>query len=157
MHAKVQLELTSQRLIFRPAGLPGGSCSVPIPTREICTFSLEAQNTTLHVPVETRSSGVFPLVVDLKSGNGMLSLARNRDTVRSTAVSGVGLVLIVVAVLSLAVWWGRDLRHGRRPRQLAPAPDSETAEEVEGGDDPVVREFFSSDPPQFDSSGRRTG
>lgn len=157
VHARVQLDLTSQRLIFRPASLPGGSCRVPVPTKEICTFSLQAQNTTLHVPVETRSSGVFPLEVDLRSANGMLALARNRDTVRSTAVSGVGLVLIVVAVLSLAVWWVRDLRHGRRPRELAPAPDSEEAAEVELSDDPAVHEFFNSDPPQFDNSGRRTG
>lgn len=149
--ARVQLVLISQRLIFRPATTPGGTCSVPIPTREICDFSLTAQNTTLKVPVETRSSGVFPLEVDLYSPDGMLLLAKNRDTVRSTAVSGVGIILIIVAVLSLAVWWGRDLRHGRRPGKLAPAPGED---EVDLGGDPVVHEFFQSEPPQYHRSGR---
>ena len=156
--ARVQLVLISQRLIFQPAATPDGSCTVPIPTREVCTFSLIAQNTTLKVPVETRSSGVFPLEVDLYSPNGMLQLSKNRDTVRSTAVSGVGLILIIVAVLSLAVWWGRDLRHGRRPGRLAPAPDSDgDDDEVDLGADPVVHEFFQTDPPEYHRSGRRTG
>lgn len=158
--ARVQLVLISQRLIFQPASTPDGSCTVPIETREVCTFSLTAQNTTLKVPVQTRTSGVFPLEVDLYSPNGMLQLSKNRDTVRSTAVSGVGLILIIVAVLSLAVWWGRDLHHGRRPGKLAPAPDSDSDgddEEVDLGADPVVHEFFKTEPPHYHRSGRRTG
>lgn len=155
--AEVHLVLTSQRLIFKPAGPRDGTCSVPVPTQEICTLSLVSQNTTLKVPVETRSSGVFPLTVEVFSPDGVLQLAKNRDTVRSTAVSGVGVVLIIVAVLSLAVWWGRDLRHGRRPGRMAPAPDRPPDDEVDLGDDPAVHDFFNSKPPQYDRSGRRSG
>jgi hypothetical protein len=80
-------------------------------------------------------------------------------------VSGVGVILIVVAIASLALWWIRDLRHGRRARQLVPAPADETEDPgaagppdwpdgqggqgVPGDDDLVVREFFTTPPPEF--------
>lgn len=121
---EVRLTLSSQRLIFHRFRPPGGSCAVPDPTKEICTFTLGSQNTTLKVPVETRSAGAFPLLVSLSAPDGLL-MGKNQDTVRSTAVSGVGVILIAVAVLSLAIWWARDLRHGRRPRGMVPAPAAE--------------------------------
>jgi hypothetical protein len=127
LHARVELRLTSQRLIFRRFTPPRGHCTVPTPTSEVCDLTLTSQNTTVKVPVEARSSGVFPLEVSLWSPDGSELLARDRDTVRSTAVSGVGIVLIVLAILSLAIWWVRDLRHGRRPRSLVPAPIDDTA------------------------------
>jgi hypothetical protein len=124
-HVRVELRLSSQRLIFHQAFPPDGRCRIPTPTSEVCELTLVTQNTTIKVPVETRSSGVFPLDVSLWTPDGSQELASDRDTVRSTAVSGVGVVLIGVAVVSLAIWWGRDLRHGRRARRLVPAPDGE--------------------------------
>jgi hypothetical protein len=125
LHARVELRLSSQRLIFHLSASPDGKCRIPTPTSEVCDLTLTTQNTTLKVPVETRSSGVFPLDVSLWSPDGSQLLASDRDTVRSTAVSGVGIVLIAVALISLAIWWGRDLRHGRRARQLVPAPSED--------------------------------
>jgi hypothetical protein len=147
LRAHVELRLSSSRLIFRPFIPPGGSCRVPTPTTEICELLLSGQNTTLKVPVEARSSGVFPLDVSLWTPGGALRLASDQNTVRSTAVSGVGVILIIVAVLSLAVWWVRDLRHGRRARRLVPPPDADEPELRL--DDPVVREFFANPPPGY--------
>ena len=156
LHPRVELRLRSQRLIFRPASPSNGRCTVPTPTSEVCSFSLIGQNTTLKVPVETRTSGVFPLDVELWTPGGGLRLAADHDTVRSTAVSGVGVVLIVVAIVSLAVWWGRDLRHGRRPGRLAPAPDGEPPPPAGPEEDPGVHEFFNTVPPDYPRD-RRTG
>jgi hypothetical protein len=146
LRARVELRLSSQRLIFRLP--PGGKCRIPTPTSEVCDLTLTTQNTTIKVPVETRSSGVFPLDVSLWTPDGSQMLVRDRDTVRSTAVSGVGIILIVVAIVSLAIWWIRDLRYGRRARQLVPAPDgdSELDDRDPGGPtqddpDPVLRDF----------------
>jgi hypothetical protein len=125
LRARVQLRLSSQRLIFHLSFPPGGKCHIPTPTSEVCDLTLTTQNTTIKVPVETRSSGVFPLDVSLWTPDGSQMLARNRDTVRSTAVSGVGIVLIGLAVLSLGIWWARDLRYGRRARRLVPAPSED--------------------------------
>ena len=147
LRAHVELHLRSQRLIFRPFNPPGGSCRVPTPTSEICDLLLAGQNTTLKVPVEARSSGVFPLDVSLWTPGGVFRLAFEQNTVRSTAVSGVGVILIIVAVLSLGVWWVRDLRHGRRARRLVPPPGADEPELRL--DDPVVREFFENPPPGY--------
>jgi HAMP domain-containing protein len=40
-------------------------------------------------------------------------------TVRSTAASGVGVMISAGAALFLAVWWGRDIRRRRRARHPA--------------------------------------
>jgi hypothetical protein len=66
--------------------------------------------------------------VELYTPDGSLLLASDRDTVRSTAVSGVAIILAILAALSLAVWWGRDLRRGRRRRGLVPSPFDEVAQ-----------------------------
>jgi hypothetical protein len=161
LKAHVQVQLSSQRLLFLAYDPPSGRCRVlPNPTAEVCDLILTSQNTTLKVPVEARSSGVFPLDVTLYSPGGADLLARDLDTVRSTAISGVGVVLIVLAVVSLGVWWVRDLRHGRRARRLVPAPmdprivtDTDPGAHSEATDpvseDPVVNEFFAKPPPDY--------
>jgi hypothetical protein len=132
-------------LIFQAFNPPSGHCQVPVATSEICTLTLTAQNTTIKVPVQARSSGVFPLDVSLYSPDGVWSLGSDSDTVRSTAISGVGIVLIVLAVASLAIWWARDLRHGRRARRLVPSPIDLSANE-RTPDDPI-EDFFRQPPP----------
>ena len=149
-HAKVELRLSSQRLIFRAFNPANGRCAVPTPTSETCELTLGGQNTTLKVPVETRSSGVFPLDVSLWTPGGGQPLALNRDTVRSTAVSNVGVILIILAIASLLIWWGRDLRHGRRARKLVPPP---VFDEPQLSDDPAVRDFFDKPPPGYSEKG----
>jgi hypothetical protein len=77
-----------------------------------------AQTTLVDLPVETRASGAFPLAVTITSADGNLPVATSTYTVRSTAISGVGLVLSVGAGLFLLVWWARHFRTTRRARKL---------------------------------------
>jgi hypothetical protein len=103
--ATVRIVLTSAKLDF-----PEGSVieqTVPA-----------AQTTTIKLPVEIRASGAFPLTVDITSANGDLPVATTRYTVRSTAISGIGLILSVGAGLFLLVWWARHFRTSRRARKL---------------------------------------
>ena len=116
---KVRLRITSEKLGFRPVGLPGGQCT-ETGTSEQCNVVLSAQNTTVRVPVVAKTTGVFSLTVALDSPDGALNLATDQDTVRSTAASGVGVVLSIGAALLLALWWLRDVRHSRRARRLVP-------------------------------------
>ena len=73
-----------------------------------------------------RASGAFPLRITVTSPDGVLTVGRAQVTVRSTAVSGVGVVLSVGALLVLVVWWARHWRSVRRNRRLvdpeAPVP-----------------------------------
>lgn len=154
---RLELHLVSQRLIFHSFDTPEGPCTAATTTKLICTLVLTARNTTLKVPVETRSSGVFQLDVYLYPPGAAAGawLAHDTDTVRSTAVSSVGIIVGVVAVLSLLVWWVRDLRHGRRPRKLAPPPGDDPDAVATLGED--LDGFFSSPPPEWPHGGDPPG
>ena len=97
---KVRVTLASQKLDF-----PKGSDQ---------TVNLPPGNTTIQFDVEARASGTFPVLVSVGSPDGGLDLQRARYTVRSSGVSGVGLVLTIGAGLFLAAWW---LTHWRRSRR----------------------------------------
>ncbi len=102
---KIRVSLASQKLEF-----PDGADQI---------VDLPPGNTTMKFDVEARASGTFPVLVTVGSPDGRLDLQRARYTVRSSGVSGVGLVLTIGAGLFLAAWW---LTHWRRSRRnLAPA------------------------------------
>ncbi|HYF45206.1 MAG TPA: DUF6049 family protein [Acidimicrobiales bacterium] len=79
---------------------------------------LEEGPNRVEVPVEARSSGSFPLRITVTSPDGVLIVSRARVTVRSTFVSGVGLVLSIGALLFLVLWWALHFRSTRRNRRL---------------------------------------
>lgn len=98
--------------------LDSGSLDFPAgTTREV---HLDRINTSTRFVVRARSSGTFPMRVRLLSPDGRLELAESRLIVRSTAFSGVGVVLSAGAALFLVLWWGRHVRRGRRARRLVP-------------------------------------
>lgn len=74
--------------------------------------------TQVDVAVRTRASGAFRLDLDVRSPDGTLPIARNELTVRSTAISGLGLLLSIAAGVFLALWWARHFRKVRRNRLL---------------------------------------
>jgi hypothetical protein len=120
---RVLLVLTSEQLSFVDAKFGGvGTCRPVNPGSEDCQLTLSRSTTTLQVPVVVRTSGAFPLALQLATPSGSEEIAAGTDTVRSTAISDVGLVLMVSAALFLAVWWARNARHGRRARRLVPRP-----------------------------------
>jgi hypothetical protein len=77
--------------------------------------------TQVDVPVESKASGAFPLDVEVQSADGRVSLGSSRVTVRSTAISGVGLLLSIGAGAFLLLWWARHWRSVRRDRRLVTA------------------------------------
>jgi Family of unknown function (DUF6049) len=129
---KVLLVLTSEQLSFLQANFSEGSC-VPVhagggrgpAVSEDCQLTLSGPTTILRVPVVVRAPGAFPLSLQVETPSGTKVLKTTTDTVRSTAISDIGYVLIVVAGLFLAVWWVRNARHGRRARRLIPRPDDD--------------------------------
>ena len=103
----VQIHVSSDKLDF-----PRGS---------VRAVGLDRRSTTERFSVRARTSGSFPLRVSLVSPDGALVLGTSRFTVRSTAASGVGVVLSIGAGSFLLVWWARHLVRGRRNRRLVPA------------------------------------
>jgi hypothetical protein len=97
------------RLVVRVEGdqlqFPAGSTRALLLTR---------RNTTELFTDQAPSSGAFPLTVTLESPDGRLTLSTTRFTVRSTAASGLGLVLSIGAGAVLLAWWARSFARRRR-------------------------------------------
>jgi hypothetical protein len=86
------------------------------------SLDLTRLNTTERFPVVARTSGAFPMRITLESPDGNLVVGRTRITIRSTAASGVSVVVALGAAAFLAVWWGRNAMKGRRAKGLVPEP-----------------------------------
>jgi hypothetical protein len=103
----VRASLASEKLFF--------------PQGTTLDLELPPRSTTVRVAVEARTSGTFPLDLEVTSADGVLSISQRRLEVRSTFVSTVGMVLMGSAVGFLALWWGLDLRRRRKRRRQSPA------------------------------------
>lgn len=86
---------------------------VEFPNNRIET-TLEPGNNVVDIRVKTRTAGDTPVRITVRSPDDGVILAEGQYTIRSTAVSGVGIVLTVGAALFLAIWWGRHWRRSRR-------------------------------------------
>jgi hypothetical protein len=87
------------------------------PQGTVLDLDLPPKSTTVRVAVEARTSGTFPIDLEVTSTDGVLAISQRRLEVRSTFVSTVGIVLMASAVGFLALWWGLDLRRRRRRRR----------------------------------------
>ena len=95
------------------------SAKLEFPDGNVRTVTLPpATPTQVDVRVESKASGAFPLDVTVQSSDGRVSLGSARFTVRSTAISGVGLLLSIGAGAFLLLWWARHWRSVRRDRRL---------------------------------------
>ncbi len=76
--------------------------------------------TSVRVTAQARTSGDrLPIDVTLHTPDGQLLIAHAVLTVRSTAISFVGVALTVLAGAVLLVWWVRTWRRSRRARLRA--------------------------------------
>lgn len=95
---KVILTLKSDGLAF-----PDGS------TR---TLTLGRSTNAAYLNVRTKTPGDFPVEISITSPSGGLVFLEGRLTIRSRAVSLMGIVLSVGAILILLAWWFRTARSG---------------------------------------------
>ncbi|QGG96887.1 DUF6049 family protein [Actinomarinicola tropica] len=95
------------------------SDKLEFPQGDRLELTLTEPQTALEVPVRARASGAFPLDMTLESPDGRTLFVDSRYTVRSTAVSGLGIVLSVTAVVVLGAWWVRTARRARAAHHAA--------------------------------------
>lgn len=82
-------------------------------------LTLQPGRTELLIPVESVSSGDARILVRVTSPDGVLDLATGSIDVRSTAISGLGLVVSLVSLSILLTWWARTILRVRRNRRAA--------------------------------------
>jgi hypothetical protein len=81
------------------------------------TFTVDpADILRVDVPVEARATGSVPVFVELWSPDDAVQLDAQQLNVRSTAISGAGLVISLGALAVLLAWWLRHSRATRRAR-----------------------------------------
>jgi hypothetical protein len=73
----------------------------------------------LELEVRTRSTGAANVDVRITSPDGAIALAEGSVRVRSTALTGVALILGGGAIIVLLVWWARQIAAARRHRRQA--------------------------------------
>lgn len=121
---KIPLVITNALPVEALVQITVSSPKLEFPEGTSYEIALSPSSTTrTDISVTTRASGAFPLVVEVASSGGGLFVASSRIDVRSTAISGFGLFVSVVAGLFLLVWWARHFRHTRRARALVAADE----------------------------------
>jgi hypothetical protein len=76
------------------------------------------EQVTRRVEVGTRTTGTFPIRVDVFTPDGKVNVARDQVTLVSTAFNRVALILAGGAGGFLLLWWGRKI--GLRRRRVEP-------------------------------------
>lgn len=113
---RVKLRLTSSKLKFLGAeGFADSSGRyeqvVVLPPNE---------DLRLVIPVESRATNTFPLIVEVLTPTGDSGLVPPSElTVRANRLSGLGVALSAGGLVVLATWWAHHLRRNRRARHAA--------------------------------------
>lgn len=114
-----QLPLTVRSSLRRPVDvtvtLDAGS-RLEFPDGPQFSLRLQPGTNRVDIPVRARVPGDSPITISIDSPDGAANLVSARYTVRSTAVSGIGVVLSIGAILFLLLWWGRHVVRDRRRR-----------------------------------------
>lgn len=106
----VRLDLRSEKLSF--------------PNGESITTVLQPGSNTVSFDVRVKASGDSLVEYTVNAPSGSVGeLAKGKLRVRSYALSGLGVVLSIVAGLVLVTWWIRHARRARRQRRAASSPD----------------------------------
>jgi len=111
----VTVRISSNRLLF-----PEGD-SFPL--------ELEEENTTVTIPVKARTSGSFPISIEIITPVESVIIAEQTATVRSTTLSGTGVFIAVGSIIFLALWWAS---HYKKTRKKAIAPVLQINKEKSG-------------------------
>lgn len=121
----VTITARTSTLPFRIENRSGRTATVTIRLRgtrlqfadgPVRVVELEPGVNNLKLPVLVRTSGQFTTVIETRTANDAVSIATTALRVRSTVVSGVGVVLAGGALSFLVIWWTLTARRSRRTR-----------------------------------------
>ncbi len=89
--------------------------------------TLDPGDNEILVRVETLASGDARVTVNITSPGGQIELTEGVVDIRSTAISGLGLVISIIALAVLGGWWARTILRVRRNRAATTVVDTAPA------------------------------
>lgn len=89
------------------------------PDGEELRLTLEPGLNEFEIPIETVTSGDARIFITVTSPDGHLDLTGGSVNVRSTVISGLGLMVSLVSLAVLLTWWLRTIIRVRRSRRAA--------------------------------------
>lgn len=117
------LTIENQQPVTRKVEMVLSAEKIRFPAGDRIELELAPGENSVTIPVETLASGDARISITLESPGGFLELADGTVDIRSTAISGLGLVISIVALVVLGVWWIRTIRRVRRNRAAATVSD----------------------------------
>jgi hypothetical protein len=107
---------------------------IRFPEGERRNLRLRPGENHIVIPVETLTSGDARVTATLVAPGGLLELGSGTVDIRSTAISGLGLIISVIALIVLGAWWIRTILRVRRNRAAATvsAASEDTTTSTEG-------------------------
>jgi hypothetical protein len=129
----VKLRLTSSKLKF-----VGSEGSADATGRYEQLITLEPNvDTRVVVPVESRATNTFPLIVEVLTPTGDDGLITPSElTIRANRLSGLGVALSAGGLVVLATWWAHHLRRNRRMRHASASAGRHPSNEPSPGETP---------------------
>ena len=88
---------------------------------------LQPGSNSFRVPVLVRTSGDFTTRMEIRTADDRISIAETDIRVRSTAFSGIGVLLGGGALVFLVIWWAITIRRDRRARHAEPPGETTAA------------------------------
>jgi len=129
--ADVPISIRNAQALPITVNLRVSSDKLRFPEGEEQQLILEPGLRELIIPVETAATGDARITVTLTSPDGRLDLTTGAVDIRSTAVSGLGLVISIVAFVILGMWWARTILRVRRQHRAASVAEAEDEPESE--------------------------
>ena len=100
---------------------------IELPGGPDVAVQLRPGRNALEIEILARSSGTSLLDITARTPDGSQQLSEGSVRINSTALSGVGVIIAVVALAVLLIWWLRQILATRSQRKHA-AADSATEE-----------------------------
>ena len=117
--AKIPISIVSLASVPLRVTLTADSPDLGFPDGDRWPVVLTSRNNVVQIQLAARSSGDSPLRLEVTAPNGVV-LQAGEITIRSTAISGVAVVLSFGAVAFLIVWWFRSIIQKRRRQHRTP-------------------------------------
>jgi len=132
LNAKVPISILSRASVPVMVELAVTSPDLGFGRQRIWHVRLLPRTNIVTLDLSARTSGDFPLDLDVLSADGAYVLTSGRMTIRSTAISGVAVGISVGALAFLVLWWSRSILKRRRQRRQAAADGTVTGQEGGG-------------------------